>query len=713
MSANNKNRHRPLSRALWLALGASLAGGAAAADAPAQTPPPGPQAKDLAPVQVSAIRMDIPPFDIPASISDVELDPSHGGKPGVNLSEALVGVPGVLVRDRQNYAQDAQLTLRGFGARSTFGVRGVRVYTDGIPGTLPDGQGQISQINLATAERIEVLRGPFSALYGNSSGGVVEVTTAEGGDTPVTRIGVYGGSYGTFSTHLGTSGKLGGVSYNVGVSHFQTDGYRDHSRAMRDSLNAKFGIPVGESGKLTLVLNSMALPHAQDPLGLTAAQYKADRRQAPLATQYDTRKAAHQTQLGAVYEQSLGTSDDLRFTAYGGRRSIIQYLSIPQAPQRNPKHAGGVVYPVTDYEGLDARWTHRGELAGRPYEWVLGASYDNQDQRRKGYENFIGSELGVRGRLRRNEDDNVYNLDQYAQWYWHLADRWTMLLGARHDAVRFKERDHYITAGNPDDSGHVSYGATTPVAGLQFRATDALRFHASYGKGFETPTYNELGYRADGEPGLAFNLRPARSQNYELGAKWQPSSAVELDAAVFRTNTRGELAVYATLDGRATYQNLGNTRRQGYELSFTGDLGGDTRLIAAYTHLQATFRQGYASSGQPVRAGNDLPGVPGSYGSLRLEHGGRFGWQQGLELSGAGKTPVNDANTAYAAGYLLTGVDAAYVFNLAPATLRLSARVDNLLDRRYVGSVIVNDGNGRYFEPGPGRSVMLGAELTF
>ena len=706
-------------RLLALSIATGLVGGLQAAESndDGTTSRPAPR---LATVHATAMRMDIPAFDMPASISEIQVQPAASGKPGVNLSETMVGIPGVLDRDRQNYAQDAQLSIRGFGSRSTFGVRGVRVYTDGIPGTLPDGQGQISQINLATAERIEVLRGPFSALYGNSSGGVVQIFTADGGDTPVSTVGIYGGSYGTLTSSATTRGKLGAVSYNVGFTHFQTDGYRQHSQAQRESFNAKFGVDVGSGGRLNLVINSMDLPHAQDPMGLTADQYRENRRQAVAqAYQYNTRKSAHQTQAGLVYDQHLGEHDQLHAMIYGGQRDITQYLSIPAAVQNiktKPGHAGGVVNPDTAYGGGEVRWTHQDELAGRPYELTVGLTYDMQDQARRGYENFIGPalhplQLGVKGHLRRNEDDDVYDLDQYVQWYWHFADRWSLMLGARHDDIRFNEHDHYLANGN--DSGRASYGATTPVAGVQFRPLDNLRVYASYGKGFESPTYNELGYRADGAPGLAFNLRPSMSQNYELGAKWQPTRRIEVDAAVFLSHTSDELAVYGNTDGRATYQNLGRTRRQGYELSFTGDVGHDMRLVAGYTHLQATYESQGQGSSQAIVPGNRIPGVPSSYGSLRLEHGKHYGWQQGLELSGTSSTPANDGNTAFAAGYMLVGLDTAWVFDLHPSTLRLSARLDNLANRRYIGSVIVDDGNSRYFEPGPGRAVMLGAELQF
>ncbi|HEX7817279.1 TonB-dependent receptor [Dyella sp.] len=706
---------------LRLACFAALA--AASAASRADDAPPVPSSIALPAVQVNAVRVGVPAFDVPASISQVDVAPGQAGKPGVNLSETLVGVPGVLARDRQNYAQDEQISIRGFGSRSTFGVRGVRVYSDGIPGTMPDGQGQVSHFSLDAADRVDVLRGPFSALYGNSSGGVVQLWSADGTVPAQTRLGLFGGSNGTYRAGASTRGVDGAMNYNIAVSHFQTEGYRDHSKAERESGNAKLGFDLGQGRKLTLVLNTVSLPSAEDPLGLTRAQFQADPRQATAsAFQYDTRKSVHQMQGGLIYEQPLGANDQLRLMGYYGSRDVQQVLSIPPSAQVNPLSAGGVVDLAGHYGGVDTRWTHHGELAGRPLELVVGMNYDAQDQHRQGFNDFVGNTLGVTGALRRDEDDNVWNFDQYAQLYWHFAERWSALLGVRHSVVHFISRDAYVTATNPDDSGGARYTATTPVAGLEYRPDDSLRVYASYGRGFETPTFNELGYRADGGAGLAFGLRPSRSRNRELGMKWQATQRLGLEAAIFRADSHDELAVVRNVGGRSSYQNIGRSRRQGEELSLHGDLGAGWRMRLGFTHVQATFGSPFmtcVSSGctvpdTPVRAGARIPGVPENYGSLRIERGGDLGWRYGVEATGVGAVTVDDINSGRAPGYALLAADAGYGMPLGQtARLHLSARVDNLLDHRYVGSVIVNESNGRFYEPGPSRGFMLGAQLVF
>lgn len=681
------------------------------------------QQATLPAVQVNASRLDMPALDVPAALSIVKVAPAEVGNPGVNLSEVLVGVPGILARDRQNYAQDEQISIRGFGSRSTFGVRSIRLYVDGIPATLPDGQGQVSHFDFDVAERVEVLRGPFSVLYGNAAGGVVQLWSAPGTATAQTTLGVYAGSNDSFRYLADTRGTVGAMDYNVAASQWLSGGYRDHSRVNRQTAHARLGFDLGQGQTLTLVLNHLDQPVAQDPMGLTKAQLQADPRQAsPAAEQFDTRKSTRQDQLGLIYERPSGDDGQWRAMAYYGQREITQYQSIPVATQANPLQPGGVVQPDTHYGGADLRWTHRGDWLGGDDEFVLGGGGDYQRQHRLGYENFVGDTLGVKGALRRDEDDNVNNVDAYAQWYWHFAPAWALMLGLRHDDVRFSAHDYYITPSNPDDSGDVNYSATTPVAALQWRPGETLRLYASYGEGFETPSYNELGYRSDGAPGLALNLRPARSRNIELGAKWQATQALAFNAALFRADTRDELAIDTSVNGRTTYRNVPEARRQGVELSMDGEIAPSWHLVAGYTHLQAQFRSHFLTCtatpclapNVPVRAGSRMPGVPEDYGSLLLRHGGDARWSQGLTLTAAGPTTANDFGTARAAGYVVADADVTYRFPLGQAArMQLSARVNNLADHRYVGSVIVNDGNGRYYEPAPGRTWMFGARLVF
>ncbi|KAB7762483.1 TonB-dependent receptor family protein [Xanthomonas maliensis] len=700
-------------RLTLLAAACSLLTALAAAPAAAQqaTPP-----QQLATVQVEAARVHgVDDFDLPASITAVGVDANN--RRGAQLSELLDGVPGLVARDRQNYAQDTQLSIRGFGARSTFGVRGVRLLVDGIPATMPDGQGQLSHFNVLGAERVEVLRGPFSALYGNSSGGVLQLWSADGQPDDPWRLRATYGSNATVNSGAQLLGQQGPVHYNLAANHFQTDGFRDHSRAKRDSVNAKLGVDLAPDRRLELVLNYLDAPDAQDPLGLTRAQFAADPRQvAAVATQFDTRKSVRQAQAGAIFTQQFD-QQTLRLMAYGGQRWVEQFLSIPVAVQRNPLHAGGVIDLDGHYDGADARWAWQGQAWGRPLQLTVGANVDRQRQHRTGYENFVGDTLGVKGAPRRDQRDRVENIDQFAQLWWQWSDRWSALVGARHSTVRFASDDAYIVGRNPDDSGRRDYAATTPVAGVVFRASENLRLYASFGRGFETPTFNELGYRSDGGAGLALDLGAAGSRNVEIGSKWRAQSGAALELAVFRADTDDELAVASNTNGRSTYRNIGATRRQGAELSWLQPLGQRQQLQLAYTFVDASVRDGYltcASSGcatptAVVASGTPLPGVPRQQLFARWQWQPRQ-WQFAAESVASAATVVNDLASERAPGYALVNLEASRRWSAAHGALRTFVRIDNALDRRYIGSVIVNDGNGRYYEPGPDRTYTVGLQ---
>lgn len=661
-------------------------------------------------VTVSATREPVATFTVPASIDlrSVEQDGM-----GVSLADSLQSVPGLLARERQNYAQDTQISIRGFGARSPFGIRGVRLYADGVPATQPDGQGQISQFNLATADRVEVLRGPFSALYGNSSGGVIQLFTADAAASPELQLTSFLGGYGDRRL----SAVASGFGATVGYTDFRTEGYRPHSAAQRGSLNAKVDRSV-LGGKLTLLLNHLEAPDAQDPLGLNRAQFDADPSQTTTqATQFNTRKDTRQTQLGAVYDLPLASANSLRLMSYGGRREITQFLAIPIGSQASPRSAGGVVDLGTQYGGGDVRFSHRRESM----LVVAGLSADTLRQHRRGFENFVGTQTGVQGALRRDEINTVTSFDQYLQLDWTLSPRFSTLAGLRNSRVRFQSKDRFVTSGNPDDSGAAHYSAVTPVAGLMFRQSPVLHWYAAYGTGFETPTFAELAYRSDGQAGLNFDLDAARSRNSEVGLKLRPFAGTQLGLALFRVDARNELVTASNSGGRASFANAARTRREGAELALQSTLNQQFDLALAYTYLDATVREAYLTCASvpcttpqtQVARGNRLPGVAQGQWYAKLGYAPLADWSFATEVRGLDAVAVNDSNTEFAPSYAVLDLEAAYQRHLnARQDLKLSLRVENVLDDSYAGSVIVNDSNGRYYESARGRTLLVGLQLS-
>jgi iron complex outermembrane recepter protein len=658
--------------------------------------------------------------ELPLSADVLDGQVLQQGQPKVNLSESLQRVPGIVAQNRQNYAQDLQISSRGFGARSTFGVRGLRFVVDGIPATLPDGQAQVSHIDLGSAGRMEVLRGPFSALYGNAAGGVLAVFSEEADAGHTVSAALQAGSDRQRRFGVKALGAAPGLHYTLSASHFSTAGSREHSAATRDNQNARLRITLDDRSQLALVANAVQMPDVQDPLGLTRAQYEADPHQADSAAlRFNTRKSVEQMQLGLRYERQLGPNDRLALQLYGGERSTVQFQSIPASAQQAPTSPGGVIDLGRRYAGADLRWTHSGTLAHRPWRLAAGLAFDRVNEQRRGFQNFIGSTLGVVGERRRDEANRADSLDPYAQLEWEPSDRWLLVAGVRASRVSVRSVDAYIAPGNGDDSGSVRYTSTSPALGATFKLTPALHVYAAYGQGFETPTLAELAYRStDGSnTGLNLGLRAAHSRHLEVGAKARWSDTISARVAVFDVRTRDELAVLANSGGRSVFQNAGRTRRHGVEALLEGRWANGLGALLSLSTLRARYADSFCSgpcdSGE-VAVGNRLPGAPShtAYAELSWRHAAS-GFSTALETRGVGRVMVNDRNTDAAPGYavvnLRTGIDR----TVGPWRLSAFVRADNLAGRRYAGSVIVNEGNQRYFEPAPGRNWMLGAGAAY
>ena len=680
-------------------------------------------------------------FETPYAVGTVDAEELRAAGAMVNLSEALARVPGLVVTHRSNYAQDLQINSRGFGARASFGVRGVRLVTDGIPASGPDGQGQVSHFDLAGAQRIEVLRGPFSALYGSSSGGVIALVSAAPAER---RVQVDGdvGSDGLLQSRFGLDLPLPeGWSLRALFSALRTDGPRPQSSAERTLATARLGWE-GAADRVVLSLNALDQP-ALDPLGLTRAQFELDPRQTSTlalpqdapgqADRFNTRKNTRQEQAGLNWRHRFAGEGALReslVTLYGGQRAVTQWQAIPVATQFNAanpalteRQPGGVIDFDRLVAGVDARLVWRWTLPGeRALQLVTGVAVDRSDEDRRGFENFIGSGatqlLGVTGKLRRDERNVAQTRDAYAQAELDLAPAWTGTLGVRTGRLSFSSTDRYIVGGNGDDSGALAYSWTTPVAALQWRVAPVLNLYVSAAQGFESPTFAELAYRPDGLPGFNLGLRPQRSKQAELGAKWRdPGLGVAAELAVFDARTDDEIGVATNRGGRTTFRNVGRTRRSGAELSVAWQLAPAWRAQLAASELDARYVDGFTvcrvvpctTPDLPVAPGNRIAGTLARTGYAELAWRPRAPHELALEVRGQSRLPVNDVNSDFAAGFGLLALRARTRIDLGDGQLELLARVDNLADRRVAASVIVNEGNSRFFEPAPGRSLLLSA----
>jgi len=663
----------------------------------------------VSPVVITATRVAQSSFDLPLSIDVVNGEQMQNGQFMVNASESLVRIPGIVAPNQTRFSSDQLVSSRGFGARAGFGVRGIRLYADGIPQSMPDGQGQMGTFSLSSADRMEVLRGPFSALYGNSSGGVIQIFTRDGVGAPRATASAYAGSFGTERADLLAEGQSGALGYVVDASRYQTDGYREHSAARRDQLNAKLNWRAGDDTKVTVVLNSLDQPYNDDPQGLTRAQMEANPRQTQASSiSQNTGGSKSQTHLGVNVEHRLSDQDTLQAIAWAGVRNTYTRLATPFSGTAVIKGSGGISAIDRDFSGVDLRWSHKTPTPTGPLNVTLGLTYEYMKDARTGFENNAGAQ----GVLRRDEDNIASNSGQYVQAEWEIGKDWILSGGVRQSRVNFENKDRYIRTtgtGNPDDSGTVSYTNTSPVLGVVYHLNPAVNLYANAGKGFETPTFIELAYRPGNVSGLNFALQPSTSVNYEAGVKAFVGANTRVNLAVFEVRTDKEIVVDSTSFGRSVYANAGKTGRSGVELSVDTDLSHNFKAYLAYTLLDARFKEAYrTSSGTTIASGNLLPGTPRTtvYGELSWQHPAS-GFSTALEARYSGKVFIDDVNSDAADAYTVFNWKGGFDQRLGGVRLKEFLRVENIGDKRYSGGVLVNNTTGA-FMPAPGRNYLVG-----
>ena len=691
-------RNRPVCRA-WIGL-ALILGVLRCGAAPAQM---------LDEVVVSVNRIEQKAFDTPASVNVIGTSQIQDGQPQINISEPLARVPGIFALNRQNYAQDLLISSRGFGANSTFGARGLKIFVDGIPGTVADGQGQISHIDLPSAERIEVLRGPFSAMYGNSAGGVINVFSESG--KPGFSVTPYAqnGSYNTSKYGIKLSGEQGPVNYIGDAGQFHTGGFRQHSGADRQNENAKLVFALAPDTTATLVANNVALT-AQDPLGLTTAQLARDARlPGTNALTMNTRKTVDQTQGGINLSQRLGADNSLAFAGYYGHRHILQFL----AAAGN----GGVIDLGRDYYGGDFKWLNKGSVAGKPYNLVAGFEANQLEDDRRTHTNALGVV-----RVAANDpklDNGAKNFDQYVQGELFATDHLSFSAGVRHSHTTLSSADLVTRANSP---GSNSYDATTGLASALYTVAANTNLYLSYGTGFDTPTLNQI---ANSTPFVVnggvntgnIALRAARTRQWETGLKTQGERG-QASIALFQAETTDEVVVAASVAGKNSFTNAPLTRRTGVELSGVWLVSENLRASAALTAIDARVARDYSNvigaAIIPIRSGNIIPGIPAqSLFTEVLWRASDKSWETAVEGRAAAKMYAADVNgTSNAGGYGVVATRLGLTQRTGQWTLTEFARIDNLFDRPYIGSVIVNQGAQQYYEAAPGRAWMIGVKAT-
>lgn len=673
------------------------------------------EAQDTAATQLPTVTVEVgrgthgSTLDLPFAVSVQTPDSTRPGQRHLSLDETLWLVPGLSVSNRNNPSQDPRISIRGFGARSAFGVRGIRVLRDGLPLTLPDGQTPVDYLDLESVGRIEVMRGSASSLYGNAGGGVVDIRTSEPLPVPVSgELRYWGGSNGSRRLVAKGGGTVGTLAYQGNVARTESDGYRDYSRQKMTNGFGRISLDRGVNSYAVEWLG-VNTPLAENPGALTRAQFESDPKAAdPLSIHKAARKEVTQSQLG-VTARHAGVGIDVEASAYAGTRSLANPLTF------------AIVDVGRTTSGGNLRGTIPLSLLGSDHRLTAGAEAQFQNDLRLNYTNCNNIPAPTvptltcpdpaveRGSVTLNQRELVSSFGSYLRDELQLGDRYIFTGAARADAVRFQVRDRLITATNPDDSGERSLHAVSPMIGLLVRVSPVQSAYANISSAFETPTATELGNQPSGAAGINRELKPQRSTTYELGIKGVTRGAVQYNASLFATTVKDELIPYDIPGGggRRYFRNAGRTSRRGVELGTAATLG-PLELGGAYTYANYRFVDFTVDTAD--YAGNHIPGIPSSTLQATVTLHGSPGALV-TEATLANRMFVNDANSESSPGYAI--VNARFVTHAGArrSGAELTVGAQNIFGTKYVSSVSVNAAGGKFYEPGSQRSLFVGITL--
>lgn len=646
----------------------------------------------------------------PVLSSQVMLKTAGDFPPGARLdpAELLQTLPGVQVDSRSNYAQDTRISLRGFGARSAFGVRGIDLQVDGIPMSTPDGQGQLSSVMLDNIDSIQVLRGPIAALYGNGAGGVIALQTA----APVANqvnLGVMGGDPGLQRQTVQGDWRQGAMAARVQLANTEVDGERPHSSAERQQGAAQLYYTTSNQLDITLKHERSHDPLLQDPLSLRPEEWRANPRQTnQLAENFNTRKSVDHEQTSLSLRDSEG-STRWQTSFWQGERAITQYLGFSG---EGISGSGGVVDLVRDFAGASANITQTFNLLNMPADMSVGIELAQTEDRRRGFVN----NNGIAGDLRRNELGKVDSRDIYALLQLAPTADLSLYTGVRQSRLDMEVDDYFIVMpdptipndrGNPDDSGTRDYRENAYAFGANYELSDQWELFASRGRGYETPTLTEMAYRREGS-GLNIALEAALNHQQEWGIHYRPVAGAELSVTQFMIDSKNELVVDQSVGGRTSYRNAAATEREGAEIFGRYSLNNQWRLQASAQFIDAIYSAGELD-------GNQLPGVAREQYQLGLQWlpFGSEALQLGTSLQQRTRVFSADDNAVSAPGYRTFDVSAQGDVVINQLRVGWWLKVANVSDENYVGSVVVNQSNGRAFEPALGRNMTAGVKLQY
>jgi iron complex outermembrane receptor protein len=656
-------------------------------------------------VVVFATRIPTEITDLPFAVGRVGREEIQLARQQLGLDEALATIPGLFFQNRYNFAQDLRIAIRGFGAQANFGIRGIRIIADDIPLTLPDGQGSVDAIDLGSAQQIEVIRGPFSAVYGAASGGVINIRTEDGPETPFVAGRLNLGSYGYRQMQVKFGGENGPWNWLANVSTTRLDGYRDHSEFRSDLLNGKFQYQFSKGSRLTLIVSAVDQPEAQDPGGLNAGEVAQDRRQAaPRNLLYKAGEALDQQTLGLTWHKDVNENQVLMLRTYHVERDFSNRLPFDV----NSNGQGGSVDLARKFTGLGGnyRWTStlNGNPGGGSNQFVLGFDYDAQRDLRKRFANH----QGALGELTTKQDEDVTTSAVYVEDVWDLTPNLALTLGARYDDVDYEVTDRT----GRDGSGQADFTQLSPMAGLIWSTGSGMKLYGNISRSFDPPTTTELA-NPEGSTGFNQDLGPQTATNYELGAKGRLVSGTSYELALFHIDVEDAIVPFELSgSGQSFFENAARSTHRGIEAAISMEFLPGLTGSATYTWSDFTYDEFRGEDGEDF-SGNRIPGIPEQLFNIDLVWSHSSGLYAGWDLMYAGSFYADNANQVDTSDYLVSNLRAGY--RLAGKHWEISpfAGVNNLFDEKYMGNVRLNASFGRYYEPAPERNVYAGILIRY
>ncbi len=650
------------------------------------------QGAGLGPIVITPTIVEKISDEKPAAISVIGQAEIQLGSEQLGLDESLGRVPGLFTLNRYNFAQDLRLSIRGFGARSSFGIRGIKVIVDGIPETLPDGQGSVDGIDIGSASQITVIRSPSSSLYGNASGGVILIESERGPMIPFAEARATFGDYNFKKQQLKTGGDTGKLNYLLNLSDTTIDGYRDHSKFENNQLNTRLEARLSTTSSLLTTIHHTDQPAADDPGGLTSAEAASDPTQARAQNlSFDAGEELKQTRIGLLYKTSLSENHDLEARIYNTDRDFSNKL---------PFQNGGIVKLDRDFYGIGVKYTVEGDLGDKPNRLLVGIDFDRQDDDRSRFDNL----QGVTGAQTFKQNELVTSLGAFLQNETKLSDIAELTVGIRYDEVRFNVNDQFLADG--DDSGDINFDQVSPMVGISIRRSSNTHLYATISSAFETPTTTEFANPDGG--GFNQSLEAQESINYEIGIKTKTSS-YRFEAALFHIDIDNELTPFElpAQPGRIFFENAGSSSRNGLELSYTRQLAEQLRLSMAYTYSDFTFDRFTDTNGNEFD-GNHSPGIPQDLLYLDFSWFGDSGFYAKWDVTYTGEIYADNANQISVESSTVSNLRLGHNVFYDDWEVASFLGVNNLFDEDYNDNIRINAFGGRYFEPAPERNAYIG-----